>query len=109
MKKIILVIIIIIFGLYLTLPKIVFYESPNINLRGITVYYKNDPFTGTLLKKVPFVDKTAQIKLVNGSFKGNPSILDKNITIINIPFTDTKILINPKAEKSSETVMRLVF
>lgn len=47
--------------------------------------------------------------MVNGSFKGNPSMLDKNITIINIPFIDTKILINPKAEKSSETVMRLVF
>ncbi len=40
--------------------------DPNLEMKGFELYYKEEPFTGTLIQQIPLTDSELRIKYKNG-------------------------------------------
>lgn len=40
--------------------------DPNLEMKGFELYYKEEPFTGTLIQQIPLTDSELKIKYKNG-------------------------------------------
>lgn len=80
---------------YKKVYKLVPFENPDVQVKVTTVFYKNSPFTGTLLKKVPLTETVVGIDVYNGSIISTPVLFDREKSkYISIPFTNDILIIN---------------
>ncbi|GLI56641.1 hypothetical protein PM10SUCC1_21550 [Propionigenium maris DSM 9537] len=40
--------------------------DPNLEMKGFELYYKEEPFTGTVIQQIPLTDSELRIKYKNG-------------------------------------------
>lgn len=107
--KRLIILFVILGGVYLIIPKEIFYDSPNIKLGSGKVFYKNKLFTGKLLKNIPLINKTISIDCRDGSISSFPTTIDKNTIILEIPIVNKFIKYNSKSEKLSERVSIIMY
>lgn len=105
LKKFVAVLLILTVGGYFLIPTEVFYDSPNIKVGGGKVFYKNKPFTGKVLKKVPLVNQTIALDCIDGEVQEFPTVIGEDAAVLyEIPMLNKFIKINKNTDDLTKKV-----